>query len=57
MELHQCPECNGCGELTSLDGNVTPQACANCDGIGWLDEHGEPLYLEPEVKELTNENK
>jgi DnaJ-class molecular chaperone len=56
MELHQCPECNGTG-LFDFSGFGHCDACENCGGTGWLDEHGEPLYLEPEVKELTNENK
>jgi DnaJ-class molecular chaperone len=53
-ELHQCPECNGCG-LLDYSGFGHYDTCDNCDGTGWLDEHGEPFYLEPELPEQHKE--
>ena len=50
MDTHCCPECNGLGVIYTNDpmglGGYERDDCPNCDGTGWLDEHGEPIQLE-----------
>lgn len=49
---HICPECGGKGRRTVPEGQWPfPSRCPNCDGTGWLDEHGEPIPLEEQTKE------
>jgi hypothetical protein len=55
--LHQCPECEGKGHTSPGFLQLRDEdECRNCLGSGWLDENGEPFFLEPEIPECANSN-